>query len=449
MLDAGESAGPTMSDDYLERIARLLPEDAFARYCEIKDAMFWHRQQLWKLQRDLVEIASSHGVPDIDDPTSPTNALIRQALGAIRTEINSIWASTPPEWRCPCCERTKPECARLGAKAQMLGKLVAHHDHIEELMSVVLSDLSKELAIEAASSRDAEHFIRRGWRLLTRFDRIVICEDCNNAEATGKAQVAADEFFTFTPREISSFLRAAPNRPHEVDGAVLAAAYAAATPHYERRVAFIRRLAEHALKGTAWYEPVAFEVLDEQVDRKAQQALRLFGLEHVGAGSVHDIFFPSRKIDIKHAPAWRSKQMPAPRTPTEAEFDFVVRGHPTFGGLPEDWACPCCARSKRVVIRWSQNGKQFMFAVRERNIPDPSASDGTRKIMLCDACNHTFQECHKELRMLLGDDAVPGYPVSLEEIRSIIRPTPHGLHDVHREAAEALVRRLIAKLQTE
>jgi len=331
----------------------------------------------------------------------------------------------------------------------MLGKLVAHHDHIEDFMDVVLSELSKDLAIEAASSADAQRFIRRGRKLFRRFDRIVICEDCNNAEASGKAQVGAGPYFTFTPRELASFLRAAPNRAHEMDVGALDAAYASARPHYERRVASLKRLAEYALKGTAWYEPVAPENLEERVERKAQAALRLFGLDHVGSGSVRDIFFPSRKIDIKHASAWRTKQTLPPSVPSATELDFVIRGHRDFGGLSEDWVCPCCARSKREVVRWTQNSKQFAFVVRERNIPDPLARYGTRKIMLCDACNHTFQECHKELRIRLGDDAVPSYPVSIEEIRGIIRPRPHGLHVVNSEAAEALVRDLLLKLQTE
>jgi len=76
-----------MSDDYLERIVWLLPDDVLERYCEIKDAISQHRQELWKLDSALVELARSHGIPDIDDPMSGTNERIRQALAADRTEI--------------------------------------------------------------------------------------------------------------------------------------------------------------------------------------------------------------------------------------------------------------------------------------------------------------------------------------------------------------------------
>ena len=316
-------------------------------------------------------------------------------------------------------------------------------------MDVVLSDLSKDLAIEASSSVDARRFIRRGWELFTRFDRIVICEDCNNAEAKAKNLIGANKFFTFTPREISSFLRVSPNRPHEVDAPAVAAAYSSAKPHYERRVASLKKLAEYALKGTAWYEPVAFEDRDEHIDRRAERALRSFGLDHVGPGTVHYIFFPTQGVDAKHASAWRLKQRPTARPPSESELEFVIRGHSIFEGLPEDWVCPCCSRSKRDIVRWSQRSKQFRFAVYERNIPDLMAPYGTRKVTLCDACHHIFKECHKELRKLLDEQSVPDYPVSLDEIRAIIRPTRHNLHNVNPQLAEALVGNILSVLKAE
>lgn len=250
---------PCMSDDYLDRIAALLPNDALERYLQLKNLISSGRHEIWRLQEELIEIARAYGIPDIDDPNSESNKRICTSLQAVAPEINSVWASVPGEWICPCCRRSKLDCARLGAGGQMLGKLVAHHDHFEDLMDVVLSRLSKDLRIEVASSIDAQQFIRRGAELFRRFDRIIVCEDCNNAEAKGKLLSGADRYFTFTPRELSAFVLAAPNRPHEVDDAALAKTYTSAKRHYDLRAASIRKLAEHALIGTAWYEPVASE----------------------------------------------------------------------------------------------------------------------------------------------------------------------------------------------
>jgi len=261
-----------MTDDYYERLAALLPEDVLARYLDINDAINQHREELWKLRNELIEIARVHGVPGIDDPGSGTNERIRQTLKSAKVEINSIWASASPAWSCPCCHRTKPECARRGAKGQMLGKLVAHHDHIDDFMNVVLSDLSKIVAMKADSSIVAERFIRRSGNLFGRFERIIICEDCNNADANGKARVGAELHFTFTPKEIATFIQATANHPHQIDETTLTKVYASAKAHYDLRVASVKKLAERALTGAAWYEPVAMENQEEQLDREAQAA---------------------------------------------------------------------------------------------------------------------------------------------------------------------------------
>lgn len=159
------------------------------------------------------------------------------------------------------------------------------------------------------------------------------------------------------------------------------------------------------------------------------------------------IFFSPQKINAKHASTWRIKHRPKSRSPTDNELEYVIRKFPAFRDLPDEWACACCNRSKREVVRWSQNSSQFTFVLVTRNILDASASYGKRKVKLCDACNHVFQECHKELRALLGDQVVPDCPVGLDEIRAIIVPKAHSLHNVNAEAAEGLVRSLISALQ--
>lgn len=435
-----------MSDDFIERVAARLPGDVLMKYLDTREAISARREELWRLQDVLIDIASIYGVPDLDYPAAESNERIREALGAASIEINSVWAAAPQDWSCPCCQRVKTECARLGSKGQMLGKLVAHHDHFEDYMDVILSELSEATTMEAASAVEAKQFIRRGMDLFMRFDRIVICEDCNNAEASGKEIVGTAPYFTFTPREIASFVRASPHQSHAVDRDALAAAYASAERHFGLRAAALRKLAEHALRGTAWYEPVAFEHRDEQIDRHGRLVLGMFGLDHVGPGTIRDIFFKSQQLDPKHAAAWRTKLPPRPFVPTEGQFELATRGNASYGELGDDWACPCCHRSKRDVVRWSQNSKQFMFRIAVRNVPDQLQRYGTRKVKVCDACNHTFQECHKELRARLGEVPMPDYSVRMDEVRTIILPRPHTLHPIDPVPAEILVDRIISEL---
>lgn len=438
-----------MTDDYIAQLAGHLPNEVLDRYLDVIDALGARQSDIRTLEAELIEIARCYGVPDIDDQSSRTNASIQQSLGAVRLEINSLWISTPPDWICPCCKRTKPCCARLGTKDQMLGKLVAHHDHIEELITVMLAELSSTITIAAESSDVLRRFLRRGSDLFARFERIIICEDCNNAEANAKKMAGAREHFTFTPREITAFICPAPNTPHRIDEMALATVYAEAVPLFDVRFASLKKLAERALAGAAWYEPVDFGDRDCGVDRHAQRALNRFGLSHADHGTVREIFLEKSKVDRKHASAWRTKSHPPPRIPTESQLEFVLRGHSTYLALPEDWMCPGCSRPKKQIARWSQNSKQFMFVTGTRNIPDPAARNGTRKIELCDACNHTFQQCHKELRSELGYLGMPDAPVTLDQIQAIIMPRPHALHDIDARAAETLIRRRLADLQFE
>ncbi|RUP07824.1 hypothetical protein [Hyphomicrobium sp.] len=331
----------------------------------------------------------------------------------------------------------------------MIGKLVAHHDHIEDFMSVVLGELSKDVSIEALSAGDALSFIRRGVPLFTRFDRVVICEDCNNAESTGKRLVGADRYFTFTPKEIAAFLRMSPNTAHSLDESALGEIYASAQRHYDLRIAAIKKLAERAFKGTAWYEPVEFGDREEQVDRRAQLALKLFGLDDVGLRAVRDIFLTTEKIAAEHASAWRTKKSVPSRAPSEQEIEFVTRGNVKFESLPEGWRCPCCMRSKRDVIRWSHNSKKFMFVVVTRKVPEATARFGTRQITLCDACNHIFQEVYKELRVASGNVSVPDDLIDLDDVRAVIAPAAHSLHDVKSDAAQMLVSKCLPLLEVE
>jgi rubredoxin len=435
-----------MADDFFERLAALLPADALQDYAEIKDAMAIRHHELRQLDQQLVEIARRYGVPDIDAPESATTESIRASLNASSIEINSVWAAAPSEWRCPCCRRGKSACGRLGTQSQMLGKLVAHHDHIEDHLEVILGELSKEITIQAASAGDASRFLTRGSDFFTRFERIVICEDCNNAEANAKVIVGAERFFTFTPREIASFITTSPNVVHGINSTALRATYAAALPHYERRIASIRKLAEQALRGTAWYEPVAVEDREDHIERRGQRALELFGLMNVGYGTLREVLLPSRRIDAKHASTWRCKEIPLSRPATESELEFVIRGNAQFNKLPVDWNCPCCTRGKRDVIRWSQNSRQYIFSVRSRSLPDTSARYGKRNVVLCDACNHVFAEFCKEFKTAIGGQSGPDCLVGIDDISGIIRPQPYSLHAIDGSAAQSLLDTLISSL---
>lgn len=100
-----------------------MSEDVLAHYFEIKDAISLHREELSMLQEELINIARILGIPDIDDPASESNERIRQALGADAIDINSIWASAPSGWACPCCRRTNRNALASAPKPRCWGSL--------------------------------------------------------------------------------------------------------------------------------------------------------------------------------------------------------------------------------------------------------------------------------------------------------------------------------------
>lgn len=61
-----------------------------------------------------------------------------------------------------------------------------------------------------------------GWFCLhprrnARFPETVICDQCNVADGYAKKRLALPSVFSFSPAEISLFVKAEPHRPHRVD----------------------------------------------------------------------------------------------------------------------------------------------------------------------------------------------------------------------------------------
>jgi hypothetical protein len=123
-----------------------------------------------------------------------------------------------PEWRCPCCYRSKDEFARLDKNKNLLCQIVQHHDHFSEVLwnRVAWKDLG-EWSLKAAV--DAS---------LVRFPETMICGDCNVAEPAAKSMIKAVSEFSFAPFEIASFVVVKSNIPHGLDAEKVRTAYEAA-----------------------------------------------------------------------------------------------------------------------------------------------------------------------------------------------------------------------------
>lgn len=187
---------------------------------------------------------------------------LRDTFGA--TDFGSIsgFFDVDPDWRCPCCYRSKSEMARLDRNNNLLCAIHNHHDHFEDE------------ALERITSR-----VKPAWGVtqiirasLSRFPETMICNDCNVAEPYAKNIAKAPPHFSFAPYEIANFIISKPNEPHTVDDKLAAMTYEAAIPTMKllaRRLAIIIRAAEG---GEEQFEPIAQPAL--RVLREAEAKMR-------------------------------------------------------------------------------------------------------------------------------------------------------------------------------
>jgi hypothetical protein len=127
-----------------------------------------------------------------------------------------------PEWRCPCCFRSKCEIARLDKNGKLFCAIHEHHDHFWDAQGVRIP-------------RDGIYFAERQviGDSFDRFPPTLICNDCNVAEPLAKNAAGTPNYFTFAPHEIASFIIVKNNLPHEVDKEMASKLYASAKPGME------------------------------------------------------------------------------------------------------------------------------------------------------------------------------------------------------------------------
>lgn len=140
---------------------------------------------------------------------------LKDRFGAIGFGKISNFFEVSENWRCPCCQRSKPEFARLDKNGELLCELHRHHDHFgDEAMRLI--------------SRDC-HFdgLRESF---CRFPATLVCSDCNVAEPNAKNLVKAPSYFSFAPYEIAIFIDVRQGAGHEVDPAEAHRCFKAAIP---------------------------------------------------------------------------------------------------------------------------------------------------------------------------------------------------------------------------
>lgn len=301
---------------------------------------------------------------DRDGRWSEQTKKLLQRFNADRLDLNCWWAATWTGWSCPCCRRTKPEIARVGSNGVLLCRLEMHHDHLGDHARKLFDGLNPKvdgdglLNEQIANAKDALLIF------VERFGATIICADCNAADGEAKRLLAGqiDPNFTFTPAEISEFIRAVPNTLHEVNLRVANELWLNAKDDFADRVDFSRRMATRFADGKHRRDQSRRTVVIPFEDR-------YFFLTQIRAAlpqlyeKTLSTLLDARSISNDGAgQSIRPKRLKPKRvlSPTDAEFEAIVsampQGRGTWDAVGDDWKCECCGRNKREICRKSNKG---------------------------------------------------------------------------------------------
>jgi len=172
--------------------------------------------------------------------------------------VNAAWFETPNDWSCPVCKRSKLELIRADDSGKLFASLEDHHDHISGYIKDFGRELIKSQRSDKHIDEDESRFLKhRLTPFLERFQRTLICGDCNAADSAAKQQIGdVCKYFSFSPREIREFIEVASNCPHRIMYADAKRVFEGAAPfHHERKALAATWLDRALVDGIHWAEP--------------------------------------------------------------------------------------------------------------------------------------------------------------------------------------------------
>lgn len=388
----------------------------------------WYMEE-WPLQETVKAAAYLLGIDGLDGEYNPQTQELVERFGAKGVAMTPMWAIAPPGWACPGCGRTKPELVRLDKNNLLMCKLVEHHDHMDQTLLDLFHELSSSRETVVADDV-AEAFAKRLSPAVSAFDRVVVCQDCNNIDVTAKRAVDAPSAFSFSASEIRQFVDATPNRPHELDENAASQVWEDIRSTFELRIKTARELAEIAASNVHWYQQSHVEWNPDHLLQKAKvSASTQWKIKHF----TPDMLFKTLTKSGRSAAAWRQEVHPACATPpTKSEISHVVQvvAQKVWTNVPDTWRCPGCGRTKVEAIRPT---KQFKWNLVIRSRRFSKSDGGGEEIIICGDCYMVTSDLGKEMGKSGRETA------ALVDVRRIVLSQPHGRHNIDHSAVDKLL----------
>ena len=410
----------------------------------INDSIGGHGELLEDSQRRFLKMIED-GYLGLDGVMSPQSVALGEIFQASGIDMTVLWAITPQNWECPACGRKKEKIVRLNSKNLLMCRLVAHHDHMQNLLVKEFTKKSVSMKMVLADQA-AERFAKRSAAMVSAFDRTIICNDCNNADTKAKLSVGTHYAFSYSPNEIRSFVLARDNVDHEIDYEKAAEIWRGHVPIFDLRKKIVNRIADIAATNSHWYQESLPQNIPEKVHARADNIAAYYQ-----AYGVLDLLCGEKRVQPeKPLNAWRYTSYPkAKRAPTLREIEHVakVTHAKSWNVVPDDWCCPSCGREKVQTVRWTEKNSNWTFHLGNKQYRDPQAIYECRGFVLCGDCGWVAEQLGKEAVGIAGVER-ERYTILVEpsEVAAIVIPRPNARHVYDNNKADIIVKQISERL---
>jgi rubredoxin len=388
-------------------------------------------------EEQLHEYLQFYDLDGLDSEFSKTSKALVEAFSAKGMDLNRWWVCTDVGWVCPCCKRRKPEIVRLNQHGYLTGHLHEHHDHMEDFVAREFTRISEGKKVVVADLL-AKRFVIRTAFAFSAYDSTVICADCNMADSKAKKAVGAPKEFSFSPDEISSFIRAAPNKEHDIDSDKALETWTVCREMFFIRRELVLRVATLAADNEHWYQPSIMTA--KNTERAAQYRLAAYGLKDIDFLNPEKLLHSPNKFSGS-ADSWR-RATPARSTikPNDGELQHLIKMSEHWSKVLDDWHCAICKRPKLQTIRKSNKGKWSFVVSTAKVFHLEVMADPAADMVICNDCSNTATLIGKEVESISNlTVGIASSIVAPGELAKILHPFPHSKHWINNEEFEKLL----------
>lgn len=386
---------------------------------------------------DLLSYLQTNDLDGLDSEFSYRTKCMVENSGALGADLNRWWVLTDVNWTCPCCKRSKPELVRLNKHNYLTCHLHEHHDHMEDTVKKAFIKVSSSL-LDTKADSNAVRFVERISGAFRAYDPVIVCQDCNSADAAAKRLLGLSVDYSFSPDEVAEFINVIPNCAHTVNEDKAKDVWERVYQTYQKRIELIEYVVRLACTDSHWYKPT--KLRSACVERSGNARIKTYGLESLGVqeGILH-LYKPKKYETDASKWRWKSNNAVYGR-PSDGDIRHIEGTAPQWNLVPDDWACPICQRPKRALIRKTNKGRWGFNLNLTKLIWHADFPYSYHQLPMCSDCGNAGlkigEEACKNAGVIIPQSSSL---VSPEEIKNSIQVSPNAKHSYNNEFIDVLI----------